>query len=292
MHIEQCEPVGDEKRSAFRCPVQETVQWSVLRVRKKKLPVQLLDESAGGFALLADRHPGVEAGDVVRLCTESGWHEVRVVHVRKYEPAVAEGEPVGENGGPQFRVGLERVRDLAPREAPGGLRAWLDRLGIGNSLPWFSSTAMAGIVLALSVTAALAAGAVLFSRMGDSSPTRHNPLSRPGEPLSSGVASQSAGESSRLAATTGQLPGSSPFTLKEMTRELQLSRSQQAEIGRIISLSNEAVRQIPVRWPGQTREQQAEKRRILLDEAHRQALQLLSDEQRDRWEALQSGTDA
>jgi hypothetical protein len=292
MHIEQCEPVWGEKRNAFRCPVSQPEHVALLRVGKKRqMRVQLLDESAGGFAVLADRHPGVQAGDVVRLCTESGWHEVRVVHVCKHRPAVAEGESLGESEGPQFRVGFERLRDLAPREGARCLRAWFGRLGIGRSLPLFSSAAVVVVVLLLSVTAALAAGAAILHQIVNSRPTSQSALSQLEEPISSSAPSRNADGPSQTMPTIARLPGASPFASKEVARELELSQSQQEEIGRIVDLSGEAVRQIPLRWPGQTREQHDEKRQILLDEARRRILQLLTEEQRDRWEALQGDAD-
>ena len=327
MSCQQSGPQGSEKRSAFRCRVSASQQESVLRAGRKQIPVRVLDESAGGFAVLANRHPGVGPDDVVRLCTESGWHEARVVHVCDHESAVAEGEPVVESEGPQFRVGLERLRDLASWEAERGLRAWFDRLGIGGFLPLFSSTVVVGVMLAVSVTAAIAAGAVVYGRMGHSGPTPGGAVGQPansspqaarrssgkahqpsepvpgqstgrfgsGSPVqrsSSSGPSGNAGDSSGLAATIRRLPGAGPFALKEVARELDLNESQQEEIGRIIELSGEAIGQIRVRWPGQTRQQHAERRQILLGEARRRVVELLTKEQRARWEALQGSAES
>ena len=88
----------------------------------------------------------------------------------------------------------------------------------------------------------------------------------------------------------GRLPGANPFASEEVAQALGLSGSQQEEIERIIDLSSEAVRQIQQRWPDQTRQEQDEKRRILLDEARRRVLGLLTEEQRARWQALQDGS--
>ena len=344
MSCQQSGPQGSEKRSAFRCRVPASERESVLRVGRKRIPVRVLDESAGGFAVLVGRRPGVAADDVVRLWTDSGWHEARVVHVCEHEPAISDGNGGGERETPQFRVGLERLRDLTSWEADRGLRPWFDRLGIGGSLPLGTSTVVVGLVLAVSVTAALAAGAMVFRQMGHSGPTPDNALGQrarnspqtasrspgqarqprepskpdprqsadaraasrsssparhpagtvgsdpPVEQPSSSVSSRNAGDWSGLAATIWRLPGASPFALEEVARELELSKSQQEEIGRIVELSGEAIRQIRQRWPGQTRQQHAEKRRILLDEARRRVLALLTKEQRARWEAIQGGT--
>jgi hypothetical protein len=282
----------------------------------------VLDESAGGFAVLVDRHPGVEADTVVRLCTDSGWHEVRVVRICEHEPATRDGEAGGENVERRFRIGLERLRDLAPWEANRGFRVWFDRLRIGGFLPLGSGTVAMAVMVVLALTVGLTTGALVLGYSGrtvgvssEPSPRRdensaqafsrspsqsgNSPLQRPNEALGSNSSGKRAGPDAMLGSLGGQssvaatihgLPGASPFALKEVARELGLSESQQKEVGRIIQVSDEAIRQIRVRWPDQTRQQHAEKRRILLDEARRRVLQLLTKEQRARWEALQAGT--
>ncbi len=344
MSCAQSGPQGAEKRGAFRCRVPGSRRDSVLRVGKKQIPVQVLDESAGGFAVLVNRHPGVGPDDVVRLCTESGWHEVRVVHVCKHEPAISVGSGNGQNQARQFRIGLERLRDLATWEANRGFRAWFDRLRIGGFLPLGSSTVVVGVVIAVSAASVLAAGTVVLKHIGDFGPTPNKAVSRrvnsspraestsrsyrrvsqgpstldrgdptgtePTPPSDSSrdhptgafgsdslverssptALSGTADDSPPLVDTIRRLPGASPFGLKEVARELGLSQEQQEEIQRIIELSSEAIRQIRVRWPNQTRQQHDQKRRILLDEARRRVLELLTEEQRARWEALQGGT--
>ena len=80
--------------------------------------------------------------------------------------------------------------------------------------------------------------------------------------------------------------------LKEVVRELALTESQQEEIRRIADLSAEAIRQVRVRWPNETRQQHDQKRQILLVEARRRALEVLTDEQLARWQALQREAEA
>lgn len=82
------------------------------------------------------------------------------------------------------------------------------------------------------------------------------------------------------------LAGADPFLLKEVVEELGLTEEQQEQIRRIAESSAEALRQIRVRWPTDTRQQHAEKRHIVLTEARRRALEVLNEEQRARWQAL------
>jgi hypothetical protein len=287
----------------------------VLRIGKQKVPVWVLDESARGFAIVADRHPGVAADDVARLCTDSGWHEVRVVRVSSYEPATADNEASSENAQRRFRVGLERLRDLAPGEANRGFHAWFDRLWIAGLLPAGSGTAAMAVLVVFVLTVGLTMGALVLRHSGRTVGTSRAPLPEraedsslvlsmfPGQPNnarsqrpneahgagSTGKPHVSEVMSGRVAATVDALPGASPFALKEVAQELGLSESQREEIRRIIEASDQAIRQLSVRWPNQTRQQHEQKRQILFDEARRRALQLLTNEQRAQWEALQSG---
>src|SRR5688500_7685686 len=89
----------EDRRKAWRFPVLEEHQMADMRVGDAALRVRLLDQSATGFMISVDKHPGVYAGEVVWLQTAAGWTEVRVVKVRQE----VEGT----------RIGLERLADLA-----------------------------------------------------------------------------------------------------------------------------------------------------------------------------------
>ena len=45
---------GRDQRKSFRCTVADTCQRCELKVGSHLLPARLLDESAGGFAVLVD----------------------------------------------------------------------------------------------------------------------------------------------------------------------------------------------------------------------------------------------
>ena len=100
---------GFDQRKSYRCPVDQTHAAAELAVGRRRVPIRLYNESSGGFAAVADSDPGVSLGDVVGLRTCNGTFEVRVAHVSRVET------PAGENRirPPQFRLGLERLRDLA-----------------------------------------------------------------------------------------------------------------------------------------------------------------------------------
>lgn len=89
----------EERRKARRFSVLGEQQAATLRVGDVSIPVRLVDQSATGFAIRLEEHPGVFPGEVVWLQTVVGWTEVRVMKVRH------------EVDGTQ--IGLQRIADLA-----------------------------------------------------------------------------------------------------------------------------------------------------------------------------------
>ena len=73
------------------------------------MSARLLDESAGGFAVLVHHPPALSVGQPAQLHTDSGWFEVRIVNVREAAPPEggSEADPTGPE--PWFRVGLLRL---------------------------------------------------------------------------------------------------------------------------------------------------------------------------------------
>ena len=85
-----------------------------------------------------------------------------------------------------------------------------------------------------------------------------------------------------------RLPGAAVFLVEEVVQELNLTQEQVDELERIVELVGEAIQQIPIRWSHESRQQHAEKRQIVLAEARRRALEVLTEEQRACWETLQA----
>lgn len=138
---------GGDRRRTFRCRIRDLRWDAALKVGWRKVPARVLNESAEGFAVVALRHPRVEAGDVVQLRTPSGWSEARVVYVKRDASAADGGTPGNRPKGP-VRLGLKRLGDLPlPAERPGKI-GWLLPAAL-----WPSSfpTVVAGVLFVLIV---------------------------------------------------------------------------------------------------------------------------------------------
>jgi hypothetical protein len=121
----------EDRRKSRRFPVLEQQQQATLRVGDVSIPARLVDQSATGFAVRVEEHPGVFPGEVVWLQTVAGWTEVRVVKARH------------DVDGTQ--IGLERIADLAvgPQQVA---RLLSDQLAQENpNKPW----PLVGMILAL-----------------------------------------------------------------------------------------------------------------------------------------------
>lgn len=93
---------GENLRQSYRCAVDESHRGAELCAAGKWTPVELIDESAGGFGILCDGPPGVAVGDVVQLHVAGECYDARVIYVEEQSP--------GDEGvEPALRVGLKRV---------------------------------------------------------------------------------------------------------------------------------------------------------------------------------------
>jgi hypothetical protein len=117
---------------------------AMLRHRGRDIPVQMLDESAGGFEFLPAKVLRIATGDTVRIKTPAGWHEVQVVH--------HEETPEG------FLVGVERLADVADaREFAETAPRWRDYFFLpwqgnqkeGSAVNWGAVGAGIGLIAAI-----------------------------------------------------------------------------------------------------------------------------------------------
>jgi hypothetical protein len=294
------------QRESVRCPVTESRRQSVLVVGKTRLPVRLLDESAGGFAVLADAPPGVTENQRVQLVTDSGWFDVGVIYVRQVDPDdVANGASASAEG-PWFRIGLCRLgevesaaEDAALCPAGFGLYFSLAKWCPSNS----GAMVVVGVLFTLAVIALPLAIMGTFKRNDDWSLKR--PASWDGPRSSASAASGDApfgsssavGRSAGSASTWGgapwslrdtarRLPGATPLTLPEVVRTLKLTDAQQEKIRLVIDATIQAVRDLDSPLQGRQRQELSAIRAQAFEESLKEALKVLDSEQRAQWEAL------
>ncbi len=329
-----------DQRKSFRCGVAEVRQKAVLKVGTAALPVRLLDESAGGFAVEAEAPINVEEGAVGELYTGLDAYEVRIANIVELESAELEGEtveteaePETETSAPLLRLGLQRLGEVEPTVRGGGwvrdsLRYFLGRLcSSGGSLAVVTVLLVLTVVVAPGVAVVLLwathnpviAQAVPWRRIGHrpippnkSSPQPSQPprqqeasrrsalafLARTAEKT---VAEQSASLGGnqpakvidvvaerirRLRRMVRSLPGAAAFTLPEVARELQLTDEQQQQFRRIVDFTERALRHVDRRLSGSSGRQGTKSRRNIFKAASEEALSVLTDEQRTRWEKL------
>lgn len=99
--------LNDNLRDSYRCSVDGPQQGAQLRLGDDWVPVQLLDESRGGFGVVTQEVPGVAVGDLLRLRTLFECFDVEVMYVVE-QPAEDAQEPPG------VRLGLRRVKEILP----------------------------------------------------------------------------------------------------------------------------------------------------------------------------------
>lgn len=87
-----------DRRASTRMPCTGSAEGQ-LRVGPRRMPIQLIDESAGGFLIETTRVPKNLGKKPFALVNHTGRHLVRVVWMREVEKG-------------KFRIGLQRVPQL------------------------------------------------------------------------------------------------------------------------------------------------------------------------------------
>ena len=90
----------------------------------------------------------------------------------------------------------------------------------------------------------------------------------------------------RLRRMVHSVPGAAAFTLPEVAGELQLTDEQQQQFRRIVGFTDRALRRVDQRLSGGSGRQGAKSRRKIYEAAGEEALGVLTDGQRTRWEKL------
>lgn len=122
----------EEQRQSYRYPVQPDQSAATLAIGRKRYPVKLAEESAGGFTVLTTSRIPLDPSARAKLTINSGEFDVTLVHVT----------PDKEGS----KIGLLRVRALRGKQ-----RASSTKQILGKSLA-FALFMLLGAVMALLLT--------------------------------------------------------------------------------------------------------------------------------------------
>jgi hypothetical protein len=311
-------PADSEKRRSFRCPIPASRRGAELSFGPIRLPAELVDESAGGFSVLVGDPRGLVVHGTARLRTANGWFEVQVVNIRRLGPQPGEPDGAAADGCARFRLGLKRLGELQPpdeaRSAGLPRAVWFRLRGL---LPFGASSLVGGLAIAaVAVAAPLAAIFAVWHRhhpvvdrvvdwipqpwpaQGADAPDGGSRGQwRSGWPEPAGWfadtpadAGDAAGDAVSGAATlrllAARLPGPAALDLPEAVDYLDLTDAQQRQIRELVQRTSAELNEVGERLRGQSRQEVARAERAALERARQEALGLLSDEQRARWQKL------
>jgi len=141
---------GRNRRESFRCAVADTRQNCAINVGSEVRQARLLNQSAGGFAVLVDRPADLNIGDTAELRTDAGWFTVRLVHVEEVE--AINDDAVASQQSPWFRLGFSRLGDSMPLDEPAV--SLLARNLWFRQAQWYSQSRtpmIVGVLLAVAV---------------------------------------------------------------------------------------------------------------------------------------------
>lgn len=261
----------EDRRKARRFPVLGEQQQATLRVGDVAIAVRLVDQSATGFAIRLEEHPGVFPGEVVWLQTVAGWTEVRVMKVRH------------EVDGTQ--IGLQRIADLASGPKEVG-RVIPDQLAQDN--PHHNPWPLLLLVLGLASLLGFLAWTAIQMHMVDvtsvlPSSAEQAPDSRPAAVKA--IEHEAARRAVELRNSIQQL-GAVMLTSPEVVSYLKIDPKQQERLQQIVATATRS--ETSLRQQGRAngdRELDAkiqQLRQATLDAA----MEVLDESQRKQWKAM------
>lgn len=302
-----------EKRKSFRLPVLGSQQDGELRFYDQHMPVQVLDQSSNGYAVMVDQLPNVEIGSTGLLRSGDDWFEVRLANAKPVEPPALDEQSTPESPLQFYRLGLYRLRDAIDPDHKKKLWSWpVLRVRLYNTMPANPTTIAFGLLFVFFVVVVpvsfllylqdwngkkVGSSVALTKSIAakDNSPNQQEP---DWESLSPAVKNTSslivhAKDSAPVKHTANYVqemskfisgkPGASALVTQELIKELRISDKQQMQIHQIIDATNDALKKLKAEVNGQISPEQYQK---LLKIARENALNLLTEEQRYHWQIL------
>lgn len=104
-----------DQRKSSRHPVPKSRQRCEVKIAGEIRPAWLLDESAGGFAVLVSSVDAEILNQRIGLHIDGMYFDVRVAHVAEVVPRIS----VSGNG-PWFRLGLSCINEIESVESAEG----------------------------------------------------------------------------------------------------------------------------------------------------------------------------
>lgn len=288
-----------DQRQSFRCPVRGPSEC-VLEVGGATIPGQLVDESAGGFSVLVENPPESAIDQPARLRTDAGWFPVRIIHIQQQEVSI-DNEDAGSEESPSkkcCRLGLCRLGDIMPWEQPRA--SWTFRCPWFQLGQWQSSSAIFTLLFGIALAFAVVGLSLLMKNEHVMSSILGSKYVQP-SPLSSRAArtdpsrreaerpSADASNSVKKRPVLSDLPGATPFQSPDVVTLLELTEQQIEQIKKIVEATYEAIEKLVQQSQGLSRGKISQEREELLQQARRQALGILTDQQRAKWKAFVEG---
>ncbi len=251
---------GSDRRGSRRFSAPSERREARLRSGDCDTAVQLLDESATGFAVLCDQHPGVFERETVWLQTVSGWETAIVVSIG--------ADPAG------VRIGLRRAAEK-PRSGPKEAKAKKLAGPPRNRL-----RIVVGLTLVFTLIAVPLVRSSLLDPLRVATFFSGNAGSPDGAPLPERQLPQDASVEEVLR----QL-GPRVFSKAEVQRVLKISAHQANKLQAIVSNCNHAVNMAVL--GGSSSETMLQlKKEQLKKESYKRAVDILTQEQRRVWMEL------
>jgi len=272
-----------ERRRWPRIATPEPRPQAMLIVGRKEMPVSVLDESVGGFAILADRAPGIHAHDIVHLRNGDTIYETRVVYIGR---AAMSSDGAASNG---FRLGLERMTEARVPPTAAEKTPWLMRLSAPDRVASQRSVLGALIMLGLLVIGASLGIVLLLAAVNGSARHAMGEWIGLREPLPTATPPKPSAPNRtgrQIQEFVEQMPGAAALMAPAISEKLTLTEAQRVQIGELVDKTNAALAEFDRYFANDSRRERAEKRAMLFAESRRQALGVLTPRQRAEWEAI------
>ncbi len=261
----------------------------LLVIGSQRLPAVLGEESDAGLWVLIQGSPLFWVEDAGVLQTAEVEIAVCVSNIVRMETE----EDEFSSRIPAFRIGLARLDQtevpLRSQPAPAPLRKacpnFLSRLRL-NRL----RVSKAGLIALVTIVTPLVFLAAAWHQV-----PKTNLI---GLLKAAGVAqdtqSSTMKDNMQLRANTApdpapemlRLPGVEPFLNSEVAKKLELTPLQMGTLRRLDKATQQALQDLEKYWESPGRLELARRRNVLLEAARHQALQSLTDHQRQQWEAM------